>query len=132
ARIVGTEYLVRADGAVTVLSGEVSLNFNLPGNGGSVKVEVAAGFSFNPATGKVVPTTAGFLLNIIAHVNTVRNNAMVFKAGGATLVVKPENHVSPVHPGDDNGQGDDNNGQGDNGQGGGGNGNGQGNGKGKG
>ena len=113
ARIVGTEYLVRADGAVTVLSGEVSLNFNLPGNGGSVKVEVAAGFSFNPATGQVVPTTPDFLQNIIAHVNTVRNNAMVFKAGGATLVVKPE-HVTPVHPGDDNGQGDDNNGQGDN------------------
>jgi hypothetical protein len=103
------------------------LNYNLPGNGGSVKVEVAAGFSFNPATGQVVPTTSEFLQNIIADVNTVRNNAMVFKVGGATLVVKPEEHMSPVHPGD--GQGDDNNGQGNgNGQGGnnqGGNGNSQ-------
>jgi hypothetical protein len=137
ARIVGTEYLVRADGAVTVLDGSVSLNYNLPGNGGSVKVEVAAGFSFNPATGQVVPTSPDFLKDIIAHVNTVKNNAQVFKvSGGATLVVKAEKeHMSPVHPGDDNGQGDDNNGQGgndngnDNGQG---NGSGNGNGNGKG
>jgi hypothetical protein len=114
ARIVGTEYLVRADGAVTVLNGEVSLNYNLPGNGGSVKVEVAAGFSFDPATGQVVPTSSDFLQNIIADVNTVRNNANVFKVtGGATLVVKPE-HMSPTQPGDNNGQGDDNNNQGDN------------------
>jgi len=128
---------VRADGAVTVLDGSVSLNYNLPGNGGSVKVEVAAGFSFNPATGQVVPTSPDFLKDIIAHVNTVKNNAQVFKvSGGATLVVKAEKeHMSPVHPGDDNGQGDDNNGQGgndngnDNGQG---NGSGNGNGNGKG
>src|SRR5262252_839571 len=100
AHIVGTEYFVRADGAVTVLSGEVSLNYNLPGNGGSVKVTVAAGFSFNPATGQVVPTTADFLKNIIAHVIAVNNAAQVFKVtGGATLVVRPE-HLSPVH-GDD-------------------------------
>ena len=44
ATIVGTEYYVRADGAVTVISGAVSLNFNLPHNGGSVKVDVPAGF----------------------------------------------------------------------------------------
>ena len=94
--IVGTEYLVRADGAVTVLSGQVTVNFNLPGNGGDVRVTVPAGYSFNPATGQVVPTTAAFLQNIIADVDTVRNNAQVFKAGGATVVVKPEAVVSPT------------------------------------
>jgi len=95
ARIKGTEYLVRADGAVTCLSGSVSVTFNLPHNGGSVKVDVPAGFSFNPATGQVVPTSAAYLQNIIADVDTVRHNAQVFKAGGATVIVKPEEVVSP-------------------------------------
>src|SRR6266581_2320166 len=95
ATIKGTEYLVRADGAVTCLSGSVSVTFNLPHNGGSVKVDVPAGFSFNPATGQVVPTSAAYLQNIIADVNTVRHNAQVFKAGGATVIVKPEKVVSP-------------------------------------
>src|SRR5262249_29368536 len=48
ATIKGTEYLVRADGAVTCLSGSVTVNYNLPHNGGSVKVTVDAGFSFDP------------------------------------------------------------------------------------
>lgn len=99
ARIVGTEYLVRADGAVTCLSGEVAVHYNLPGNGGSVKVEVPAGFSFDPASGKVVPTTAGYLHNIIADVQAVRDNARVFKVGSATLVVNAtEREVTPTHP----------------------------------
>jgi len=96
AHIVGTEYFVRADGAVSVVSGAVSLNYNLPGNGGSVKVTVTEGFSFDPATGQVVPTTPAYLQNIIAHINTTKKNAEVFKvSGGATLVVKPEEVVSP-------------------------------------
>jgi len=105
--IVGTEYLVRADGAVTVLSGSVSLNYNLPRNGGSVKVTVPAGFSFDPATGKVVPTTPDFLKNIIADINTVRQNAKVFKVGGATLVVKAQGVLTPTkghHQGDNPGE----------------------------
>jgi len=111
ARIVGTEYVVRADGAVSVLSGQVGINWNLPGNGGSVMVDVPQGFSFDPATGQVVPTTSDYLQNLIADIKTVQNNAQTFKIGRANLVVNPE-HMSPVHPGDDNGQGDDNNNQG--------------------
>jgi hypothetical protein len=88
ARIIGTEYLVRADGAVTVLSGEVTLNYNLPKAGGSVKATVGAGQSFDPASGAVVSTTSDYLKNIIADVNTVRSNAEVYKAGKATIVVK--------------------------------------------
>ena len=99
AKIVGTEYLVRADGAVTCLSGEVSVHYNLPGNGGSVKVEVPAGFSFDPASGKVVPTTPAYLQNIIADVTAVKKNAEVFKIGKATLVVNAtEKEVTPTHP----------------------------------
>src|SRR5260221_5774024 len=96
ATIKGTEYLVRADGAVTCLSGSVSVNYTLPHNGGSVRVIVPAGFSFNPATGLVVATSPSFLQNIIADINTVRANAQVFKAGGSTVVVKPEGVVSPT------------------------------------
>ena len=89
ATIKGTEYLVRSDGAVTVLSGSVQVIYNLPGNRGSINVTVPAGYSFDPSTGKVVLTTAAFLQNIIADIDTVRQNAKVFKAGGATVVVKP-------------------------------------------
>ena len=96
ATIVGTEYVVNASGAVTVLEGQVSINYNLPGNGGSVKVSIPQGYSFNPATGTVVPTSAQYLQNIIADVNTVQQNAQSFKAGGATIVIKPENFVSPT------------------------------------
>ena len=93
--IVGTEYFVRADGAVTVVSGTVSLNYNLPGNGGSIKVTVSAGFTFDPATGQVVPTSPPYLQDIIAHITTTKHNAQVFKVGRATLVVKPERFISP-------------------------------------
>jgi len=96
ATIKGTEYVVRADGAVSVLSGSVQVIYNLPGNGGSVKVTVPQGSSFNPATGKVVTTTSAFLMNLIADIDTVRQNAKVFKAGGATVVVKPESVLSPT------------------------------------
>ena len=48
------------------------------------------------STGTVVPTDPKYLQNIIADVNTVKQNAQVFKAGEATIVVKPEPFVSPV------------------------------------
>jgi hypothetical protein len=99
ATIKGTEYVVRADGAVSVLSGAVTERYNLPGNKGSVVVTIQAGYSFNPATGQVVPTTAAYLQNLIAHINTVKDNAQAFKvSGGATVVVKPTTPISPVTP----------------------------------
>lgn len=111
ATIKGTEYVVRADGAVSVLSGSVQVHYNLRGNGGSVKVNVPAGFSFNPATGKVVATSPEFLQNLIADIDTVRNNAKVFKTGGATVIVKPESVLSPTrgNSGNESSQGDNNN-----------------------
>jgi len=96
ATIKGTEYLVRSDGAVTCISGSVTVVYNLPHNGGSVKVTVNAGFSFDPATGQVVPTTPSYLQHIIADIDTVRQNAQAFKTSGATVVVKPEGSVSPT------------------------------------
>ena len=86
ATIKGTEYIVRADGAVGVVSGSVQVIYNLPNNGGSIKVTVPAGSYFDPVSGtvKVGSLASG------TDINTVRNNAMVFKFGGATIVVKPE------------------------------------------
>ncbi len=99
ATIKGTEYVVRADGAVSVLSGAVTETYNLPGNKGSVKVVIQAGYSFNPATGQVVPTTPDYLVNIIADINTVKGNALTFKvSGGANVVVKPTTPISPTAP----------------------------------
>lgn len=107
ATIVGTEYVVNADGAVSVLDGTVKLNYNLPGNGGSVTVSVPAGSTFDPATGNVVPTNPSYLQNLIADINTVKRNAQVFKAGGATIVVQPEQPVSPVKGNNGVGNGED-------------------------
>ena len=119
ARIKGTEYYVSASGAVSVVSGVVSIHYNLPGNGGSVKATIPAGYSFNPATMTVVPTTPALLQNIIAHIITTRNNAETFKANGATIVVKPkdDDHISPSHPGDDDHGDDGHGGHGDDGHG---------------
>jgi len=97
ATIVGTEYVINADGAVTVLSGAVSVNYNLPGNKGSIKVSIPAGSTFDPATGQVVPTSPTYLQNLIADINTVKQNAQTFKAGGATIVVNPnDSFISPT------------------------------------
>lgn len=95
-QIVGTKYLVRSDGAVSVIEGEVSIRYNLPGNKGSVELTVKQGFSFDPVTGKVVTTTSDFLQNTIKDIDTTAENAETFRVGGgATLVVKPKEAVSP-------------------------------------
>ena len=92
ATIKGTEYIVRADGAVGVVSGSVQVIYNLPNNGGSIKVTVPAGSYFDPVTGtvKVGSLASG------TDINTVRNNAMVFKFSGATIVVKPVATITPT------------------------------------
>ena len=95
ATIRGTEYYVRADGAVTVVSGAVSVRYNAL-NQPSVQVSVSAGYSFNPVTGQVVPTTPAYLQNIVAHVDTVRENARVFHVPGANVIIKPEVAMSPT------------------------------------
>jgi hypothetical protein len=107
ATIVGTEYVVNADGAVTVLEGAVTVNYNLPGNQGSIKVTIPQGSTFDPVSGTVVPTDPIYLQNIIADVNTVRQNAQTFKAGHATIVIKPEKFVSPTKGNNGVGNGED-------------------------
>jgi len=102
ATIRGTEYVVRADGAVSCLEGAVSVKYITSGHGPPLTVNVPSGFSFDPATGQVVTTTPAYLHNLIAHVNAVRNNARVFKVGKARVVVKPEGKISPIG-GDDDG-----------------------------
>jgi hypothetical protein len=102
ATIRGTEYLVRADGAVTCISGKVEVEYTAPGNGKCNQptvesAQVPAGYSFNPATGSVVPTTPAYLKNIIADVNAVRDFARVFNVGrGTFVVVEPESKLSPT------------------------------------
>jgi ABC-type Zn2+ transport system substrate-binding protein/surface adhesin len=63
-------------------------------------VTVSAGQSFDPKTGKVVPTTPAFEKNIIADIKTVKDISDTFKTGGATIVVDSENNeCSPIHGG---------------------------------
>ena len=89
ATIVGTEYVINASGAVTVLSGEVTINYNLPGNRGSIQVTIPQGHTFDPATGTVVVTNPSYLQHIVDDVNTVEQNAQTFRVNNATIVVKP-------------------------------------------
>jgi len=103
ATIKGTEYVVRADGAVGVVSGSVQVIYNLPNNGGSIKVTVPAGSYFDPVTGTV---KTGSLASG-TDINTVRNNAMVFKFGGATIVVKPQSTITPTKGNNGVGNGQD-------------------------
>jgi hypothetical protein len=95
ATIRGTEYLVRCDGAVTCVSGEVEVRYNGFGKSHGVTVDVPAGYSFDPSTKHVVPTTPAYLRHIIADVNAVRDMARIFKVGRAIIIVKPEHKVSP-------------------------------------
>lgn len=105
ARIMGTEYYVRADGAVSVVSGSVKVHYNVPGNGGDVTVTVNAGYTFDPVTQTVVPTTPQYLQNIIAVIETTRRNAETFKIAHGRIVVKPDHSVSPSRPKANNGVG---------------------------
>jgi len=106
ARIKGTEYYVRSDGAVSVISGEVTMNYNVPGNQGSIRVSIPAGYTFDPVSQTVVPTNAAYLQNIIAHVDTTRRNAETYKVQRALIVVKPEGgDISPHIPKGNNGVG---------------------------
>jgi hypothetical protein len=105
AMIRGTEYVVTALGAVSVLSGLVEVNYNSPSTNGFVKARIPAGSSFNPVTGTVVPTTADYLQNIVADVDAVRKHANDDKFGGTTVVMKPDGGVSPTNPKGNNGVG---------------------------
>jgi hypothetical protein len=107
ATIRGTIYVVRADGAVSCVSGSVSVRFNQPGAGGSVNVTVPAGYSFNPANGQVVATTPAYLADSIADIDTVKENAETFKAGKSTVIVKPDQFVSPTKGNNGVGNGED-------------------------
>jgi hypothetical protein len=125
AKIVGTEYSVKADGTVACLSGTVSVAYKPSGSDLPVSVSVAAGFSSDPATGKTMPTSTDYLQNITPHIEAVRNNDAACNVGQPTP--NPDHtcdHVSPTH---DHGHGNGN-GNGD----GHGNGNGNGNGNGHG
>ena len=95
ATIVGTEYVINSSGAVTVLSGSVSVTYNQPGKGGSIQVTVPQGSTFDPTTGKVRPTQPSDLQNIIDDINTVKQNADTFKVNHATIVIKANSPVSP-------------------------------------
>jgi len=72
-----TQYLVSASGAVSVVSGQVTVDYDLKGKNNDDKhgnedvVTVLAGQSFDPKTDTVVPTTPYLLKNIIANVKTV-------------------------------------------------------------
>lgn len=95
ATIVGTEYVINSGGAVTVLSGSVSVTYNLPGNGGAIRVTVPQGSTFDPVTGTVRPTQSADLQNIVDDINTVKQNAETFKINHTIIVIKANTPVSP-------------------------------------
>ena len=98
AKIVGTEYLVGADGAVTCLNGKVSVTCKPTVGSQAIQVAVPAGASFNPATGRVAATAASCLQNVSSDLQAVRDCAQTFKIGREPA---PRNHchddISPNH-----------------------------------
>jgi len=98
AKIVGTEYSVRADGTVACLSGTVSVAYNPPGNSSPVSVSVAAGFSSDPATCKTAPTSTAYLQNITPDIQAVRNNEATYHVGQPTPITDYSiQRMSPIH-----------------------------------
>jgi hypothetical protein len=84
-----TEYVVRSDGAVSTLNGQVTLTYTLPGRVGIVKATVPAGYTFDSSSGLVVPTTPAHLQSIIAHIDVAKHTTENFKlARGAKVAVK--------------------------------------------
>jgi hypothetical protein len=73
ATIRGTEYLVSSDGGVTCMRGEVAVNSSH--QGGPVTAQVPAGFSFNPATARVVATATAHITGFSQDIQCVRKNA---------------------------------------------------------
>lgn len=98
ATIRGTEYLMRADGAVTVLSGVVSMNYESADGAGPVKVTVPAGGSLNPATRRVAMTGRDEFPELAVHVADVARNAGSLHAGVAVVGARPDDtSMSPTH-----------------------------------
>ncbi len=97
--VQATEYFVRADGAVSPISGAVNVSFNQSGQRGGTMVRVWPGYSFDPATRTVVVSTPAYYQDTLYHITTIRRNALSFTvAGGATLVVQPVSVSQPVMP----------------------------------
>ena len=105
ARIMGTEYYVRADGAVSVVSGAVKVHYNQAGNKNESVITVAAGYSFDPVTQTVVPTSPAYLQEISAHIVTTRNNSDTFKVAHANAGPVLDRFMSPSKPHGNNGVG---------------------------
>ena len=80
ATIRGTEYLVTSAGAVMCFRGEVAVNASH--QGAPVSAEVPAGFSFNPATGRVAATTPASLVSSSHDIQAMRENADKLGMGG--------------------------------------------------
>ena len=109
AAIRGTEYLVTSAGAVTCFRGEVAVNSSHQGT--SIRAEVPAGFSFNPATCQIAATTAEKFTSFNRDIQAVRGNADKLGNGRGNPGREPECEVSPIkghHDHDhDNGDGHD-------------------------
>ena len=117
ATIVGTEYVVNANGAVSVLDGTVRLNYKLPGNQIPAKVSVPAGYSFDLATGNVARTATANFPSYNHDIQAVRDNMSKFGNGGGDSDhgENPDCEVSPHkghhHHHDHDHDGDDHHGQ---------------------
>ena len=97
ASIRGTEYAVRADGAVSCFRGEVSVRYDSPQHSGSTQANVRAGYSFNPATGRVAATTPESFGHFAGDIGAVRVHALACSGRGGGHPEEPRCPVSPTH-----------------------------------
>lgn len=94
--ITGTHYQVTDEGYVILITGtaEVKWDRQQPFKQKQAKTNVMAGQTYDPelngGTGGVRPTLPGDNMNVIADINTSKNNSMKFYAHGGKITVKPK------------------------------------------
>lgn len=97
ATITGTEYIVRASGDVTVLSGSVSVNYldYSSDHQGMAQVIVPKGSSFDSATLQIAATPPQILRNLNPDINRVRE-PQTFKRAAALDMTTAQTDLSPT------------------------------------
>jgi hypothetical protein len=95
--IRGTDYVINANGSVTVLNGTVQVTYTNPANNTSVTVDVPAGSTFTPPTATtpagVAPTPPGVVIDANKIISGISN----IPAEGGPIIVTPVPDTSNTH-----------------------------------
>jgi hypothetical protein len=83
------------------------LNFNLTPGAGPMQASVPTGFSFNPGTAQVAPTSTAALADSATDIQAVRDNAREFTPRTVAIVSAQDKAISPTRGNNGVGNGQD-------------------------